>query len=93
MLNSSDDNNNGRRLFGSEDGVSNDNVPAGNANSVFSNASADAEPPKDHGHSSLFASTFSNDSATDDDNVQSSFAIQFKANDPDSVSDKLKSAP
>lgn len=58
-----------------------DDVKA-NENSLFGKE-PDNRP--DHGHDSLFESSFD-----DDDLVSSSFAISFKANDPGSVSDMLK---
>lgn len=58
-----------------------DDVKA-NENSLFGKK---AENRPDHGHDSLFDSSFN-----DDDLVSSSFAISFKANDPNSVSDMLK---
>ncbi len=61
-----------------------DDVKA-NENSLFGK---EQEPRDDHGHDSLFDSSFD-----EDDLVSSSFAISFKANDPGSVSDILKDAP
>ena len=86
MLYNPDDKNKGKKeekLLHADDDNKNltDDVKA-NENSLFGKPSGNSA---DHGHDSLFDSSFD-----DDDFVGSSFAVSFKANDPGNVSDMLK---